>query len=1226
MGSSGGHYFNIGAQTAIDEVGNIYTVGVFWGTIHFGPFTLTTTGDNFTQDDHCFITKQDRNGNYIWAKKIGGIPGYAVSFYPSGTFDMWARTNLFSVKKGNIYLCGTIGNTNNDFNPGPGVNHVANSAGGFVLKLDTAGGFKWVKGIDGTGGTAATALGVDDAENCYVVGIAQKNTVTIGGVSATNSTNIDSQGIFYAKLDPYGNCVWIRITQNDWAQKSYFLSHAGPPDAAVTPSGKLIIASPFLGNFKMKKSPTQTEEFHWHYLAACCNTNYSDQMLAIINTNGWLEWGTEWGGFYVDTLPYNTLMYTSSIAYNENTKKLVIHGSFNCYAAFHNSTGYGIDTIIGAQNIYGGGGVNGQPKGIGNYLVVWDLSTPTPTRDWTKVFQSYFSVTPPKPNQGGTGPTWAKDVAFDDFGNIYVTAKQTYKTDYSPHLSTYTFPPDGTRCAISKYDINGNFIWLTGVSPSASSNPYFRITSLAISPCNNKLYASGFFGVGSTGSVIDVDPSLAVTNVSSDANTSFFQVDMFTWAINQDNVPNPITITSGYNNPLCVGQTLQLNASASGAVSYSWTGPNGFSSTQQNPSVGGISALDAGDYIVTVRNAQGCSNKDTVTVSIGLTPPDAGVLSSSSPTLCSGATMSVTTTGNPGGTWEVVNAGGTATINSSGVVTGGSPGSVIVRYIDTKSCGSDTATLSLQINQQPNAGTLSGPISVCLNGTTSFSTNGDPGGSWSIINNTGSAVVNNAGVVTGISAGFVTVQYVVSNLCGTDTTSKNLMIIDLPNAGTITGPSSVCKGDSVQLSTNGSGGGTWSSSNPFGAYPQPSGEVLGNIPGNYTISYTVNNSCGSDVATYQITVNNSADAGIISGADTVCIGSIFTYTSTGNAGGAWFSNNGNININSTGEVTGLTAGTSVISYIVNNTCGQDTATKVVTVVNLPNAGQISGPSASVCINNSLQLTTNGDAGGVWTTSNSNCSVDSTGMVTGLFQGTCIVEYIVSSACGSDTAQYAITINTKGQKVINNYTECEGFSVTVNGNTYDSTGTYTDYVGCDTIITQLQIVPNPELILSKQDAVCDQNNGQAIANGSSQYPPISYLWNNNSTDSILSNLDPGIYTVIITDSMGCTNTGTVTIDNLTKDCGYVVSIPGAFTPNGDGNNDLLMVSGKGIKSLDFKVFNRWGNLVFETTSPNEGWDGVYRGKKQNTAVFMYTLKVTFKNGKTVTKTGDVGLIR
>jgi gliding motility-associated-like protein len=88
----------------------------------------------------------------------------------------------------------------------------------------------------------------------------------------------------------------------------------------------------------------------------------------------------------------------------------------------------------------------------------------------------------------------------------------------------------------------------------------------------------------------------------------------------------------------------------------------------------------------------------------------------------------------------------------------------------------------------------------------------------------------------------------------------------------------------------------------------------------------------------------------------------------------------------------------------------------------------------------------------------------------------------------------------------------------------------------------------------------------------------------------------------------------------------IFVPDAFTPNGDGSNDVLFVRGLNIASLDFQVFDRWGETVFRTTDQKQGWDGAYKGKPVDPAVFVYWLKVGCKDGQDFFTKGNVSVIR
>jgi gliding motility-associated-like protein len=87
----------------------------------------------------------------------------------------------------------------------------------------------------------------------------------------------------------------------------------------------------------------------------------------------------------------------------------------------------------------------------------------------------------------------------------------------------------------------------------------------------------------------------------------------------------------------------------------------------------------------------------------------------------------------------------------------------------------------------------------------------------------------------------------------------------------------------------------------------------------------------------------------------------------------------------------------------------------------------------------------------------------------------------------------------------------------------------------------------------------------------------------------------------------------------------IFVPNVFTPNGDGKNDVLKVFGNYIATIDLRIFNPWGQLIFQTTDPAIGWDGKHKGQLQPVGVYAYALKVTRQDGTIVTKKGSINLI-
>jgi gliding motility-associated-like protein len=115
-----------------------------------------------------------------------------------------------------------------------------------------------------------------------------------------------------------------------------------------------------------------------------------------------------------------------------------------------------------------------------------------------------------------------------------------------------------------------------------------------------------------------------------------------------------------------------------------------------------------------------------------------------------------------------------------------------------------------------------------------------------------------------------------------------------------------------------------------------------------------------------------------------------------------------------------------------------------------------------------------------------------------------------------------------------------------------------------------------------------------------------------------------YCVVGTNTFGCSDTACITI-TVDSDCGKLF-LPLAFSPNGDNKNDTWKVQGRCIKSMDLRIFDRWGEKVFETTTPGEGWDGTFRGKALDSDVYVYMLTVNMQDGEEKSFKGDITLLR
>jgi gliding motility-associated-like protein len=183
---------------------------------------------------------------------------------------------------------------------------------------------------------------------------------------------------------------------------------------------------------------------------------------------------------------------------------------------------------------------------------------------------------------------------------------------------------------------------------------------------------------------------------------------------------------------------------------------------------------------------------------------------------------------------------------------------------------------------------------------------------------------------------------------------------------------------------------------------------------------------------------------------------------------------------------------------------------------------------------------------------------------------------------------------------------------------------------DTATTEVIVYESPTAMAYATDETCiNANDGIAWVEVAGGTPEYTYLWSTYHTIDSVTNLAPGEYYVTVTDFHNCFDTDTVIIKEGTEDC-YIthVYVPNIFSPNDKDNpeNEYLMVYGKGIKTIDFKIFDRWGNEVFHTTDVNEGWDGTYKGKPALVGDYTYILKVSFISKPDEILKGHIYLIR
>ena len=198
-GAMGGSSFDAGNSITTDDQHNVYVTGNFSGTADFDFGSGTSIAISNGSDD-IFIQKLDFAGNLIWAKTIGGTG-----------IDVGADIKLDT--SGNIYILGYFKNTV-DFNPGIGIQNLTTFTNSktdlFILKLDIAGNFIWVKQFGGTGNTVSVSMAIDHFSNLYITGNFSGTSDMNPGTGVSNITSQGNNDVFVQKLDSNGNFIWVR--------------------------------------------------------------------------------------------------------------------------------------------------------------------------------------------------------------------------------------------------------------------------------------------------------------------------------------------------------------------------------------------------------------------------------------------------------------------------------------------------------------------------------------------------------------------------------------------------------------------------------------------------------------------------------------------------------------------------------------------------------------------------------------------------------------------------------------------------------------------------------------------------------------------------------------------------------------------------------------------------------------------------------------------------------
>lgn len=361
--------------------------------------------------------------------------------------------------------------------------------------------------------------------------------------------------------------------------------------------------------------------------------------------------------------------------------------------------------------------------------------------------------------------------------------------------------------------------------------------------------------------------------------------------------------------------------------------------------------------------------------------------------------------------------------------------------------------------------------------------------------------------------------------------------------------------------------------------------------------------------------------------------------------------------------------TTEYALLISNGICTDTATQVVSV-GVPEVEIV--PDTTICAGESVELTANGngnvdeflwssnpnftDTLNTWPmdssitvspTVNSTyyLSIGSNGCIssTSVNVNIALIDAAISPAafiCFGDTVQLSVTGFDSGSSIT--WQPSSGILAGQNSPiatvSPESTTTYTAIVtspeGCTWSGTATVSVSdiNPNTVQASADPTAIQP-GESSQLNVTPSSGVNYDWSPGATlsDSTISNpvATPEVtttYFVTVSDGI-CTRSDSVTVVVHELNCEEPdIFVPSGFSPNGDGTNDVLYVRGMHITELVFKVFDRWGEKVFETTSLDHGWDGYYKGKLVEPAVFVYYLDAKCVDGQDFFKKGNVSVLQ
>ncbi len=628
---------------------------------------------------------------------------------------------------------------------------------------------------------------------------------------------------------------------------------------------------------------------------------------------------------------------------------------------------------------------------------------------------------------------------------------------------------------------------------------------------------------------------------------------------------------------ICNGTDINLTASGTNVNGFTWTGPNGFSSTQQNPTISNATVAAGGTYTVTANNA--CGNQ-TATVSVQVDTLIENLSSSASPndTLCAGGTITLNATGTNVNTWSWVGPNGfTAAQQNASVPNATATASGTYTVTASNGCGNAQASVTVLVNDpiQNVTATASSSGLVCSGSSITLSANATNANSFSWTGADGfTSTQQNPVINPATIANSGTYTATVNNACGSQSASVTVQVDTLiRNLTSLASPNdTLCAGGTISLSASGDNVTSWSWSGPNGFTANTQNTSVSSAQsinsGTYTVTGT--NACGTSTSSVSIMVKTAPTLSLtITGPVIVCGNASGTYTVASSADVTsynWTLTGGNITggqgTNSIGVSWGTTAGTYQVSVTASNECGTGSSANLQVSVDVPTVLGITATSDTVCFNTATTLTAT------------------------VAPVSTVITWYLDAVGGTE-------IGTGTTYTTGDLTQTTTFyaqATSVNG-----CSNLQGRVPATVTVTALPVV----VLISDKDGNNDFPtafpnevvNFEAVPDSFDNY---EFFWNGSSVQtgnsnhwstSKLNHLDS--VWVIATES-GCV--GFRSIDTV-----RIVDFPNAFTPNNDGVNDVFLAG------YDLIITNRWGQTLYEG---REGWDGKYKGDKVSPGTYYY----------------------